>query len=269
MATVSWLGSRLNLTRDRELNRRFTRISEFPSRLNGLASFRDSFSAGVRFVTTLIASANHDTTGAVSINLRHADGVSNRLDAWIDFNRDGDWLDPGEPTFTNYDLGLGNGERVLPFTIPLGASIGDTFARFRVSTAGGLAPAGLANDGEVEDQRVPIVAFGQPVDVTLAANRATVELVRIDDQLIIRRRGLTLFSMPADGAGPLTLAGSLLADVFEVSPDITTPVVLDGGAGTDRVLMSAHLNVNLTDALLSVAGVSPISLLSIEATSPT
>ena len=201
--------------------------------------------------------------------MRHADGVSNRLDAWIDFNRDGDWLDPGEHIFTNYDLGLGKGERVLPFTIPAGASIGDSFARFRVSTAGGLAPTGMANDGEVEDHRVPIVPFGQPVDVTLAANRATVELVRIDDQLIIRRRGAVLFAIPADGAGPLTLAGSPQADVFRVPPDIATPVTLDGGDGADRVILFAQSNVELTDARLSVAGGSSISLLSIDAASIT
>lgn len=78
----------------------------------------------------------------------------------------------------NYNLGLGNGERVLPFAIPAGASVGDTFARFRVSTAGGLAPTGMANDGEVEDPRVPIVPFGQPAEVTMAANRATVQIAR-------------------------------------------------------------------------------------------
>ena len=156
---------------------------------------------------------------------------------------------------------------MLPFAIPAGASVGDTFARFRVSTAGGLAPTGMANDGEVEDQRVPIVPFGQPAEVTMAANRATVQIAPDGDQLVIRRCGVTLFSIPAEGAGPLTLAGSPLADVFDVSPDIKTPVTLDGGAEINQVRMEVNSNLKLTDALLSVVGGSSISLLSIDSAS--
>ena len=46
----------------------------------------------------------------------------------------------------------------LLFTVTDHAASGDTYARFRLSTAGGLAPTGLAADGEVEDYRVTINA---------------------------------------------------------------------------------------------------------------
>ena len=36
------------------------------------------------------------TTATIEIDLQNADVASNRLDGWIDFNRDGDWNDPGE-----------------------------------------------------------------------------------------------------------------------------------------------------------------------------
>ena len=40
----------------------------------------------------------------------------------------------------------------LSFPVPAGAVVtGQTFARFRLSTTGGLTPEGLAVDGEVED----------------------------------------------------------------------------------------------------------------------
>ena len=78
-----------------------------------------------------------------------------RLDAWIDFNGDGDWADNGEQIFDSRSLS--RGENRLTFTVPENANEGDTFARFRLSSAGGLNFNGAAADGEVEDYAVSIV----------------------------------------------------------------------------------------------------------------
>lgn len=71
------------------------------------------------------------------------------LDAWVDLDGDGDWLDAGEQLFTSEPLAAGVND--LSFVVPLDAAPGTAFARFRLSSAGGLAPDGLAADGEVED----------------------------------------------------------------------------------------------------------------------
>ncbi|HLA85580.1 MAG TPA: clostripain-related cysteine peptidase, partial [Thermoguttaceae bacterium] len=119
---------------------------------------------GVAFtVSTLWASAqSSNPTATVQVDLEGADATANRLDAWIDFNRNGSWDDPGERIFSSHELGTTNGVQTLTFTIPrdLGENVmvGDTFARFRLSTAGGLAPTGAADDGEVEDYQVTLVA---------------------------------------------------------------------------------------------------------------
>ncbi|NQT17348.1 MAG: FG-GAP repeat protein, partial [Planctomycetes bacterium] len=119
---------------------------------------------GVRFDSfTLWASTATANTGAsVEIDLQNADAASNRLDAWIDFNQDGDWADTGEQIFTNYELGTSNGTKSLSFTIPqdtgTNVELGNTYARFRLSTAGGLSPTGTASDGEVEDYKVTITS---------------------------------------------------------------------------------------------------------------
>jgi uncharacterized repeat protein (TIGR01451 family)/CSLREA domain-containing protein len=76
------------------------------------------------------------------------------LNAWVDFNADGDWLDAGEQIFSDEPLAAGINPLVFP--VPAAAVLGETFARFRVDTAGGLAPAGLAVDGEVEDERLEV-----------------------------------------------------------------------------------------------------------------
>ena len=129
---------------------------------------------GITFLTpTLFASTTSpNTTAGVDIDLQNADASSNRLDAWIDFNQDGDWDDSGEQVFTSYNLGTANGTQTLNFTIPqnvgTNVELGDTFARIRLSTVGGLSPTGLADDGEVEDYKITI--FGpndEPIDVDL------------------------------------------------------------------------------------------------------
>ena len=79
------------------------------------------------------------------------------LDAWVDFDGDAEW-EPGEQIFTS--LPLAAGANLLTFPVPpeAGASFEDEvlFARFRISTAGGLAPTGAAPDGEVEDHPFPL-----------------------------------------------------------------------------------------------------------------
>ena len=85
-----------------------------------------------------------------------------RLDAWIDFNGDGDWADNGEQIFDSRSLS--RGENRLTFTVPENANEGDTFARFRLSSAGGLNFNGAAADGEVEDYAVSIVGDIAAVD---------------------------------------------------------------------------------------------------------
>ena len=78
------------------------------------------------------------------------------LNAWFDYNIDGDWTDPGEQVFTNVAMPAGTTD--LFVSVPAGASIGNTFARFRFSTQLNLGYTGLAQDGEVEDYMVTIDA---------------------------------------------------------------------------------------------------------------
>jgi uncharacterized repeat protein (TIGR01451 family)/fimbrial isopeptide formation D2 family protein len=76
-----------------------------------------------------------------------------KLDAWIDFNKNGRF-DPNEQIATSYLVGAG--PNLVSFTVPSTAIVGGTFARFRLSSAGGLGPTGLAVDGEVEDYGITI-----------------------------------------------------------------------------------------------------------------
>ena len=101
------------------------------------------------------------------------------LHAWIDFNGDGDWDDPGE-NITESTLGAGDpmlaapGDNVITFNVPAGASGGTVAARFRVTSvasgSGGLLPYGPAPGvGEVEDYMVTIQIVGVPAVTEIGA----------------------------------------------------------------------------------------------------
>jgi len=77
------------------------------------------------------------------------------LNAWVDFNADGAF-GPGEQVFI--DQVLMPGTNPLAFAIPADAAIGGTIARFRFNTQGLLDSFGPAEDGEVEDHYIQILA---------------------------------------------------------------------------------------------------------------
>ncbi len=77
-----------------------------------------------------------------------------RLDAWIDFNRDGTWGGPFEQ-IANAKL-MSEGDNLLRFDIPSWVPVGTTYARFRISSSGNLGLGGSAADGEVEDYAISI-----------------------------------------------------------------------------------------------------------------
>ncbi len=88
------------------------------------------------------------------------------LNAWIDYNRDGDWNDQGEQIFINQILNAGS--NILHFAVPATAAEGASFARFRFSTQGDLQPTGLAPDGEVEEYRITL----QPAPADLRLDKS-------------------------------------------------------------------------------------------------
>lgn len=100
---------------------------------------------GIVFLTPLIAG------GTANIQITSTVGS---LRGWVDFNGDGDWEDSGEKIISF--LNFGNGTFITSFNVPMGAVLGSTFARFRLSSAPGLGPTGSAPDGEVEDYEVQI-----------------------------------------------------------------------------------------------------------------
>lgn len=111
----------------------------------------DTFDDGV-LLNPVIAG---DTASTVTI----ISSGSGFIDAWMDFNGDGDWNDPGEKILSSHAVvaGANSVSFVVPPTVGAVANIA---ARFRLSSAGGLSTSGKAADGEVEDYLVSVLPQG-------------------------------------------------------------------------------------------------------------
>jgi hypothetical protein len=182
---------------------------------------------GVTFLTAIQAGQ----VANIQVNVREAAGVDGRLSAWIDFNRDGDFNDAGEKIFS--DVAVVNGVNSLNFNVAANASVGDTYARFRLSTDLGLAATGQASNGEVEDYKIaikaaPLGSIGNEVFFDKNGNGVrdagegfagvTVRLDRNND-------GTTDATTTTDANGVYSFGG-LVAGTYKVTVDTST---LPGG----------------------------------------
>jgi hypothetical protein len=108
-----------------------------------------------------------------------------RLDAWIDFNGDGNW--DGALERIAATVLVQEGANQIEFDVPGDARPGATFARFRLSSSGGLGPRGVAADGEVEDHSLTIIptpaalgAFGPQHTITSTAFSSGTDVIAVD-----------------------------------------------------------------------------------------
>ncbi|KAA1259865.1 Exoglucanase/xylanase precursor [Rubripirellula obstinata] len=235
----------------------------------------------------MFGAINVDGTMA-GVNIKLPADIEGQIDAWIDFNRNGSF-DAGEKII--HDLSVNELEQtinyMIPTDIPGGITVGVTYARVRISSAGGLGPTGFAADGEVEDYVVSIVEppqvesivvneghsqrssldsvritfdtvvdinqiDGNPFEITRAGSAGTlIPLVSIDDT-----SGKTVVDLSfAVGDSFVTGFGSLLDGDYQLRIDATLVtdrwVRLDGnrdGSAGDDYVMSA------TDGLFRMYG---------------
>ena len=188
-----------------------------------------------------------------------AGAVGGLLDAFIDWNRDGDWDDAGEQIAVSLPVAAGT-TVPLSVDVPVGAVEGTSCARFRLSTAGGLSSTGQAMDGEVEDYGVeigvedPVLGLGKQL-VLLEQQDVNRWLVRLE--MMVENLGnvpLSGIQIQADFADAFAEADGFSIDLvtsgeFTVNPDFdgdTIPLVLTGTdtlevGGTGTVLIDLTL----------------------------
>jgi hypothetical protein len=139
---------------------------------------------GVRLLSPL----GPGDTATFEVTISNTSGSAAFLQAFLDFNRDGDFTDVGEKFASDIPVPIGSVGSVIPVTVsvPSGASVGTTYARFRLSQTSGLGPAGFATTGEVEDYSFPIAPASDalqninlPLDVNNDGSVSTIDALLI------------------------------------------------------------------------------------------
>lgn len=141
---------------------------------------------GVSFGAALV----QGQASSITVTLRLPAGVTaGKVDGWIDWNADGDWLDAGEHIVDAFQAA---GPKTYAINVAAAAIVGTTFARFRLSQDGKLEAAGASTQfGEVEDYAIqvsspaPNLDFGDAPEKypTLLTNDGARHLVNSDFKL--------------------------------------------------------------------------------------
>ena len=130
------------------------------------------------------------------------------LQAWFDWNVDGDWADSGEQVVANQPLTAGSNR--LTFQVPSAVTSTSLFARFRFSRQLDLSPSGSAETGEVEDYQVIIQT--EPM---------TIGEVRAGNDSFQMHSGTAPVSLPVltndQGTGELTIINLIQSDLGQAT----------------------------------------------------
>ncbi|KAA5546992.1 tandem-95 repeat protein [Roseiconus nitratireducens] len=177
----------------------------------------------------------NDAAGAVLPIQVTGSGV---IDAWIDFNRDGDFNENNERVLSG--AAVVDGLNQLRVFTPANASVGMTYARFRISSEGTNSPGGIANNGEVEDYQIGIfdVAAADAVD---------------DDFYVVSEDDV----LTVDGGN---FAGLVANDVLPNDEFVTPQIVIDGTLvphPTDTIYQTANGQVRVDDPVLGLFTYTP------------
>jgi len=143
---------------------------------------------------TFVSLVQVGQTAQVIVNAAIPASMGGKLDAWVDFNKNGMW-DAGEQIFSSQLLI--NGANALTFNVPATASVGGTVARFRLTNTATVAqtPEGYADNGEVEDHRVYIESYGVTAGITIDVHQDC-DVTDLPNDFHIEGKILSHFSPP-------------------------------------------------------------------------
>ena len=182
-----------------------------------------------------------DFTGGSSETFNvNATGAGGLLQVWIDWNIDGDFEDTGEDVISN--LQDTDNDGLIPVTImaPFDLSAGESFIRFRWSTAAGLSPGEAAADGEVEDYAIDL-ALG-------AANLEAVKTVAaIDGSYSIPGNDVSYtITVTNSGSGIIDEDTVFLVDNFPSDLEYVFDDANGSISGTDEIIFTEITPTGLT-----------------------
>lgn len=213
----------------------------------------------------IVQTASQFTSGdsATGSSFAITASASGKLDAWLDFNQDGDWTDDGEQILNSVNVVAG--VNVLAYTIPAGAIAGETFARFRLSSLGSLAPTGVADDGEVEDYRYTLVDTDHAAGVVIEMVHGSITLASDSIDTVVRSENAELFRARSSLVSSINVNGTAADDTITI--DFTSGIVvpsgglnLVGAGGTNTIRIQGAGTLDLTNSAFVLRDIDSIEL---------
>jgi hypothetical protein len=214
--------------------------------------------SGVRLLSPL----GPDASATFEVTATNTTGVPAFLQAFMDFNRDGDFNDAGERFRTNVSVPSGTVDGVIPIevTVPAGASIGTTFARFRLSQSSGLGPTGFAATGEVEDYSFPILDAAEVANddtFTVSRNTLSNQLDVLGNDFQTSDNELLIDSVNVTGTEGVVVRSADQKSLFYTPPngfigrDVLSYTVVDefGNRSTAAVVVNVSFQSNIPIAI--------------------
>ncbi len=166
-------------------------------------------------------------TSTFTVNVINTTGSTAYLQAFMDFDQNGVFTDPGEQFVINLPIASGAGTQAIPVsvTVPTTATLGTTFARFRLSQSIGIGATGFASSGEVEDHTFTIMQTTDlanddpdptnPGSMTVSRNSTANVLNVLANDFQAPGNGLTISNLNLAGAvGQISISGDRKAVLY-------------------------------------------------------
>ncbi|WP_294383702.1 GEVED domain-containing protein, partial [Prosthecobacter sp.] len=155
------------------------------------------------------------TSGSLTVNVTNTIGSTAFLNAWIDFNGNGDLTDSGEQIAANTTIGnnTSNSNRAVNFTVPATVNPGTVGVRVRLTSTSTPGPTGAAGSGEVEDYTITLTC----PTVTISPATLTVPTVGTAYSQTVSASGSTTTFTYAVSAGTLPAGLSLNSSTGVIS----------------------------------------------------
>ncbi|MGQ0621416.1 MAG: Calx-beta domain-containing protein [Panacagrimonas sp.] len=187
---------------------------------------------------TFPAKLSPGETATVGLFVNGGSGV---VDAWIDFNDDGDWDDSGERIADHY--AVIPGDNALSFSVPSPLPVRSFISRVRLSSSGVDAPTGFAADGEVEDGMVAVHTLASIDDAAAGEGDQLVFTVRLSEAAP-EAVAISYTAMPGTAAAgvdydddPDRITGTLRFEAGQTQRTIRIDTLSDEADESDETLM--------------------------------
>ena len=197
---------------------------------------------GVSFATQVYLS----NTTALAANAVVTSAVDATLDAWVDFNHDGDFDDAGEQIAQGESLYAG--QNLIAFSIPVDSATGATPFRFVMTPS---AKFSASVEPVVEERSILLVdtETSKQRVLTLPEMPGNYAISEADGELVLCLDEQIIGTIPTAAVSELFVRGSSLNDKLtleQIPAGLTNRVTVKGGAGNDWISAeSAGISIRL------------------------